>query len=143
LRENALLSIVSLFFIKSGIKENENMRFTASHEWIHLDKTTGTVGITSYALKELGEIVFVELPKVGKNVKNGDEVCVLESTKAAVDIYTPVSGKIVEVNRELVSDLKRINQSPEKEGWLFKIQITDPKEYENLLYKEEYENLIS
>lgn len=119
------------------------MRFTESHEWIKLQGKTGIVGITHHAQKELGDIVFVELPKVGAKVKKGDEVCVLESTKAAADVYAPVSGKITAVNEALKKGPSFINQSAESDGWLFQIEVENPSEVEKLLSRSEYETLIS
>lgn len=117
------------------------MHFTATHEWIHLEGSVGTVGITDYAQKELGEIVFIELPKVGQKVKAGQEVSVLESTKAAADAYVPVSGKIVAVNESLRSTPSAINHHPETSGWLFKIELTNPKELDRLLTPAQYKTL--
>ena len=119
------------------------MRFTESHEWIKLQGKIGIVGITQHAQKELGEIVFVELPKVGAKVKKGDEVCVLESTKAAADVYAPVSGKITAVNETVKKSPSFINQSAESDGWLFQIEVDSPAEVEKLLSRSEYETLIS
>lgn len=118
------------------------MRFTDSHEWIRLDKDIGTVGITDYAQKELGEIVYIELPRIGKRVKAGEEVVVLESTKAAADGYTPVSGEIVAINQKLFDFIHLINTSAEAEGWLFKIKLSDQKEWENLLERKDYQKLV-
>lgn len=111
-------------------------KFTESHEWIVVDQGIGTVGVTHFAQKELGEIVYVELPEVGRSVKAGEEAAVLESTKAAADVYSPVSGKIVEVNTKVSSESDLVNKSAEAEGWLFKIALQDPKELEILLDKE-------
>ncbi len=118
------------------------MRFTQSHEWIKVTSGIGTVGITDHAQRELGEVVYVELPSVGKKVQAGEEVAVLESTKAAADIYSPVSGEIVEINQKLVDFIHQINSSAEAEGWLFKIKLADPKEAEALLDKEGYLGLV-
>jgi glycine cleavage system H protein len=118
------------------------MRFTESHEWIKVENGIGTVGITDHAQKELGEVVYVELPSVGKQVKAGDEVAVLESTKAAADIYSPVSGEIVEINQKLGDFIHEINASAEAEGWLFRIKLAEPTEAEKLLDKQEYLNLV-
>ncbi len=104
------------------------MKFTPSHEWIRVEGKIGVVGITGYAQKELGEIVHIELPKIGLIVNAGDEVCVLESTKSATDIYSPVSGKIVAVNQALKSTPDLINQSPEADGWLYRIELSSMKE---------------
>ena len=109
------------------------MKFAPSHEWIRVEKGIGTVGITDYAQSELGDIVYIELPSVGKAVQAGEEAVVLESTKAAADIYSPVSGEIVAVNESLIKDPQRINRSAEEEGWLFKIRLSNPKELDGLL----------
>ncbi len=111
------------------------MKFTESHEWIELEgnDNVAAVGVTDYAQKELGEIVYVELPEVGKTVKGGEEAAVLESTKAAADVYSPASGMIVAVNERLKSNSELINHSPEKEGWIFKLKLTNPGELKNLL----------
>jgi glycine cleavage system H protein len=118
------------------------MKYTETHEWIRLEGKTGTVGITDYARNELGEIVHVELPKVGSRIEAGDEVCVLESTKSATDIYSPVTGKIVAVNMALKSSADPINRSAEKEGWLYQIELSQPKELDHLLSKVQYDQLI-
>ena len=118
------------------------MKFTESHEWIRVENGVGTVGITDHAQRELGEVVYVELPAVGKSVKAGDEVAVLGSTKAAADIYSPVSGEIVEINQKLIDFIHQINSSAELEGWLFKIKLVDHSETEALLKKEDYLNLV-
>lgn len=120
------------------------MNFTDSHEWIKKDgSTVGIVGVTQYAQKELGDIVYVELPRVGKSVKKGEEAAVLESTKAAADVYSPISGTILEVNELLRESPELINQSPENQGWIFKIQLSDPKELEGLLDQQGYQKMIS
>jgi glycine cleavage system H protein len=119
-----------------------SMKFTPSHEWIRLEGEIGTVGITVQAQGELGEVVYIELPQVGKRVKSGQEVAVLESTKAAADIYAPVSGEILEVNQTLTEFCEKINSSPEKEGWLFKIKVENPLELGHLLDHEEYLTLL-
>jgi glycine cleavage system H protein len=115
------------------------MKFTQSHEWVKVEDGVGTVGITHHAQKELGEIVYIELPKVGKRVKAGKEAAVLESTKAAADIYSPVSGEIVEINQSLNDFSEKVNASPESEGWLFKVRLEDPSEIDSLLTKEQYQ----
>jgi glycine cleavage system H protein len=118
------------------------MKFTDSHEWIKVENDIGTVGITDVAQRELGEVVFVELPAVGKHVKAGQEIAVLESTKAAADIYAPVSGEIVEINQKLLDFVYHINQSPEQEGWLFKIKVAFPQELDALLTREQYSEIV-
>ena len=115
------------------------MKYTETHEW--LDEQ-GKVGITPHAQKELGDIVYVELPKVGSVVKVGEQVAVLESTKAAVDVYSPVSGQITEINEKLKENSGLINTSPEKEGWIFKIKIEKADEVNALLDEAKYQNMI-
>lgn len=119
-----------------------NLRFTDSHEWIVLDGNQGTVGISQYAKEELGEIVALELPKVGQEIRAGEEVCVLESTKAAADVYAPVSGKIVAVNSKLVGNPHALNDRPEAEGWLFKVELSQLQEIDRLLSPSQYRTLI-
>ena len=114
------------------------MKFTETHEWIEVKDGIGTVGVTTYAQKELGDIVYVELPAIGKDVKQGQEAVVLESTKAAADVYSPVSGKIVEVNNALKEASELVNNLPEKEGWLFKLTLSNPSELDTLMDKDSY-----
>ena len=118
------------------------MFYTDSHEWIAADGNKGKAGISKHARNELGEIVYVELPKVGQVVKAGDEVSVLESTKAAADVYAPVSGKITAVNEALKQNLYAINQDPENSGWLFEIELSQPKELGRLMTSDEYRSLV-
>jgi glycine cleavage system H protein len=118
------------------------MRFTDSHEWIQIENGVGTVGITDHAQKQLGKIVYVELPSIGKWVKAGQEVAVLESTKAAADIYSPASGEIVAVNQKLNDFLHEINSLAESKGWLFKIKLSNHAEIDLLLHQDEYFKLI-
>lgn len=114
------------------------MKFTESHEWIEVIENIGTVGITEYAQRELGDVVYVELPKIEKKVKALQEVAVLESTKAAADIYSPVTGIILDVNDNLINQPELINKSPMKEGWLYKIKIENKDELDNLMNEEYY-----
>lgn len=114
------------------------MKFTETHEWIEVEGNIGTVGVTDYAQKELGDIVYVELPEEGNALGKGDEVAVLESTKAAADIYTPISGKIVKVNATLNDSPELINESPEKDGWIYKIELSQVEELDKLLDSEHY-----
>ncbi len=115
------------------------MKFTETHEWIDVQNGVATIGVTDYAQKELGDIVYVELPKVGKQIKKSEEAVVLESTKAAADVYAPVSGTILEVNAAINENPELVNLSPEKNGWLFKLTLTDPKEFDALLDRESYQ----
>lgn len=119
------------------------MKFTESHEWVEIKDEIGTIGITDHAQGELGEIVYVELPEIGRTILLGEEVAVLESTKAAADVYMPISGKIVEVNTALADASEMINNSPEKEGWIFKVKISHPEEFEKLMDRETYTNFVS
>lgn len=113
-------------------------KFAKSHEWISIEGEIGTVGITNYAQEHLGDIVYVELPEAGKTVSKEEVVCTVESVKAASDIYTPVSGVIVEINEELDATPELINQDAEGEGWIFKIKISNPDELNELMDEEEY-----
>ena len=110
----------------------ENLRYAASHEWILVEGDTGTVGITDHAQAELTDIVFAEPPAVGKNVKAGDVAAVVESVKAASDIYSPVSGEVVERNEAIEADPSLLNTDPFGAGWIFKIRIGNPDEVESL-----------
>lgn len=120
----------------------EYMRFTPSHEWIKCQDDIGIIGITRFAQKELGEVVYIELPRIGSVIKQGEEIAVLESTKAAADIYSPVTGEIIEINQSLISDCSKINSSPEAEGWLCKIKINDLNELNQLMEQNQYDKLI-
>ncbi|HRD55825.1 MAG TPA: glycine cleavage system protein GcvH [Parachlamydiaceae bacterium] len=117
------------------------MKFTKTHEWVLEENGIGTVGVTDYAQDQLGDIVYVELPAIGKHVKLGEEAAVLESTKAAADVYSPVTGTVVEVNQELAGKAELVNQSAEGQGWLFKIKLEDPSELSGMLNETEYKKL--
>jgi len=119
------------------------MKFTESHEWISLDGDLGTVGITEYAQAELGQVVHIELPAVGKKINAGEEIAVLESTKAAADVYAPVSGEIIEINQKLCDFVELVNQSPEGTGWLFKMRVARQSELDSLLDADAYRQLVS
>jgi len=111
--------------------------YTPSHEWISIEGNVGTVGITEYARKELGEIVYAELPRIDQEVKAGDAVCVLESTKAAVDVYSPMSGRVIAVNKE------ECKENPAMVGWLFRIELASPTDLHNLLSSEQYQSVLN
>jgi glycine cleavage system H protein len=115
------------------------VKYSKEHEWIKLDGDTAVVGITQHATEMLGDIVFVELPEIGSSVVKDGNAGVVESTKAASDIYTPVSGKIIENNQAIVDDPAKVNNDPENEAWFFKLKITDKSEMDSLMNKEEYE----
>ncbi len=116
--------------------------YTKEHEWIKIEGSTGTVGITSYAVQQLGDITFVELPSVGKSVRQFDVLCGIESVKAASDIYAPLGGRVVSVNEALNDHPEIINDSPEEEGWLATIEIADPSGTDNLLSLQQYEGYL-
>ena len=118
------------------------MRFTKDHEWVALDGDVATVGITAYAAEQLGDVVFVECPDVGKTVKAGDAFAVVESVKAASDVYAPISGEVVEANPELTEAPETVNASPESGGWFAKVRLADKAEYEALMDRNAYEAFL-
>ena len=115
------------------------VKYSKEHEWIKLDGDTAVIGITQHATEMLGDIVFVELPEIGSSVVKDGNAGVVESTKAASDIYTPVSGEIIENNQSIVEDPAKVNNDPENDAWFFKLKITDKSEMDSLMNKEEYE----
>ena len=115
------------------------VKYSKEHEWIKLDGDTAVIGITQHATEMLGDIVFVELPEIGSSVVKDGNAGVVESTKAASDIYTPVSGEIIENNQAIVDDPAKVNNDPENDAWFFKLKITDKSEMNSLMNKEEYE----
>lgn len=110
-----------------------DLRYSEEHEWVLVEGDVATIGISDYAQQELGDVVFVELPQVGKSVNSGDEVAVVESVKAASEIYTPISGEIIEVNEALADSPGAVNESAESEGWFYKLRIADVSEIAGLL----------
>ena len=116
-----------------------DVNFSKEHEWIKMDGDIATIGITQHATEMLGDIVFVELPELGSNVEKDGNAGVVESTKAASDVYTPVSGEVVENNQAIVDDPGKINSDPENEAWFFKLKIKDKAELDTLMNKEEYD----
>lgn len=116
--------------------------FTEDHEWISLENGVATVGITNHAQEQLGDLVFVELPEVGSNVSKGDAAAVVESVKAASDVYSPVDGEILEVNEALTSDPAMVNQKAEKEGWLWKMELSDESQLNGLMDEAAYKAMI-
>ena len=115
------------------------VKFSKEHEWIKLEEDIATIGITQHATEMLGDIVFVELPDVGSSVEKDGNAGVVESTKAASDVYTPVSGEIIKNNQSIVDDPAKINLDPENEAWFFKLKIKDKSEMDSLMNREEYE----
>ncbi|AEE14772.1 Glycine cleavage system H protein [Thermodesulfobium narugense DSM 14796] len=116
--------------------------YSKDHEWLEIDGNVGTIGITDYAQHQLGDITYVELPEVGTEIKQFSIFCTIESVKAASDVYAPVSGEIIEVNSKLENEPEIINKSPEEEGWIAKVKVSDPSELNNLMDKASYENYI-
>ena len=114
-------------------------KYSKKHEWIMLDGETATVGISKHATEMLGDIVFVELPEKGKGLEKEEKAAVVESTKAASDVYTPVGGEVVETNPSIVDNPSIINQDPENIAWFFKLRIKDKSEMDSLMSKDEYD----
>mgnify|MGYP001502278492 CR=1 FL=1 len=117
-------------------------KYSKEHEWIEINGEVGTVGITNHAQESLGDVVFIELPELGKNVLKGDEISVVESVKAASDIYTPLDGEIIEINETLKDNAAIVNQDPENNGWIFKLKINDNSSFDKLMTLSEYENFL-
>ncbi len=117
--------------------------FTEDHEWIELDGEIGTVGITDYAQGQLGDIVFVDVPEEGKELTKGDEAAVVESVKAASDVYSPVSGTVIEGNPALEDSPALVNEDPEGDGWFFKLTLTDTSELDGLMDEGAYEAFVA
>ena len=115
------------------------VKFSKEHEWITVEGDVATVGITKHATEMLGDIVFTELPEKGSNVEKDGTAGVVESTKAASDVYTPVSGEVVDTNQAIVDDPSKINQDPENTAWFFKLKIKDKSEMDSLMNKDEYD----
>ena len=121
-----------------------DLKFLDSHEWIKVDDNTVIVGISDHAQNELGEVVFVELPAIGNEFVSGDEAAVVESVKAASEVYTPISGEVIEVNEALEENPELVNTSPYEEGWFFKLKVSDENlgSIESLMTAEEYSSML-
>jgi len=117
----------------------EDSRYAKSHEYVHVEGDIGTIGITEYAQKELGDVVFVELPQVGSQLELGDELGSIESVKAVSELFTPVSGEVIEVNEKLADKPELVNTDPYGDGWMVKIKLSAPDEADELMSAEEYE----
>ena len=115
------------------------VKFSKEHEWIKLEGEIATIGITKHATEMLGDIVFAELPEKGSNVEKDGTAGVVESTKSASDVYTPVSGEVVDINQMIVDDPAKINEDPENTAWFFKLKMKDLSEMDSLMNKEEYD----
>ncbi len=114
------------------------LKFTEDHEWIRIEGNTGTVGISNHAQEQLGDVVFVELPDIGRTVKKGDEMAVVESVKAASEVYAPVGGTVTEVNSKLEDEPGLVNASPMGDGWFVKLDLADPSEADALMDEDAY-----
>ena len=118
------------------------MRFTKDHEWVVLEGDVATIGIPAYAAEQLGDVGFVEVPEVGKTVKAGDGLAVVESVKAASDVYAPISGQVVEGNGALGDAPETVNAEPETGGWFARLKVADSSDYSKLMSREEYEAFL-
>lgn len=118
------------------------LKYTKDHEWAHVDGKMATIGITHHAQDALGEVVFVELPSKGKMLKRGDTFGVVESIKAVSDLYSPLSGKVVEVNTSLTDDPALANQDPYNKAWMVKMEVQDPSEVQSMLSADDYKKLV-
>ena len=119
-----------------------SLRFTKDHEWVRLEGDLAVVGITDYAQLQLGDVVYVELPEIGRRVERGKEAAVVESVKAASEVYAPVSGEVAEVNEELAVDPAKVNADPLGAGWFMKLRLAEPKELDQLLDEYAYQRFV-
>ncbi len=120
----------------------KELKYTQEHEWLRIEGNTGTVGITDHAQEALGEVTFVELPDEGRETSPGDEVGAIESSKAASSIYAPAAGKIAEVNTALDEDPSPVNSDPYGQGWIYKIELSEPHQADGLMDADAYENFL-
>ena len=118
-------------------------KYSKDHEWVYQEGKIATIGITNYAQESLGDIVFIDLPSVGKSINSGDQVGVIESVKAASDLFSPIGGEIIEVNRELKNSPQLVNSDPENSGWYMKIKIRNENDLNILMNYEEYQKIIT
>jgi glycine cleavage system H protein len=119
-----------------------SLYFTKEHEWIRVDGDTATIGISDHAQEQLGDIVFAEVPEAGRRLSKGQEAAVVESVKAASDVYAPVSGEVIEGNQAVADDPALVNSDPEGQGWFFKLKLSDPSELEGLMDEGGYRDWI-
>ncbi len=117
--------------------------YTKDHEWVRIEGDTAIMGITAYAAEQLGDVVFVELPEAGKALKKGDAGAVVESVKAASDVYSPISGEVVEVNDALDASPQTVNEAPETDGWLMKLKLADAGEVDDLMDEAAYKEFVA
>ena len=121
----------------------DDMHYTKQHEWVRVSEGAGVVGITDYAQKELGDIVYVDLPRVGATLEQGKVMGSVESVKAVSDIYAPVSGEVIEINDLLATAPEKLNESPHGDGWLIKIRLSVPDEIKGLLSADDYQKYVT
>lgn len=121
----------------------ENLKYTKDHEWIRIEGGTGIIGITDYAQGELGDVVFVELPSVGKKVEFGQSFGTVEAVKAVSDLYSPVTGEVTDINKEIQDSPELVNKEPYERGWMIKVKLANVEELKNLLDVEAYKKLIA
>jgi glycine cleavage system H protein len=119
------------------------LKFTRSHEWVRIDDGLAVVGITHHAQEMLGDIVFIELPRVGERVKQFSQFGTIESTKAASELYAPLSGEVIEINNSLIDNPQWINESPWDKGWMIKLKVEDSKELDNLMDEASYKEFVA
>src|ERR1700744_221793 len=119
-----------------------DVRYTDQHEWVRIDGDTATVGITKYAAEQLGDVVYVEVPESGRKIGAGGEAAVVESVKAASEVYAPIGGEVTEGNAALAGDPSKVNADPEGEGWFFKIKIADKAELDKLMDRVKYDEFV-
>ena len=118
-------------------------KYSKKHEWVELDGDTATIGITKHATEQLGDIVFTEVPDKGKTFEAGGEAAVVESVKAASDVYSPITGEVTESNEAILSDPSLVNQDPEGSGWFFKVKVTNPEQINELMSKDDYDKFVT
>ena len=121
----------------------KGLLYTQNHEWVSIEGVAATVGITDYAQEQLGELVFVELPVIGKQINAHDEIAIVDSSKAANDVYSPVTGKVIEVNQELESSPELINEDCYNKGWIVKLQLSDPTSGEDMMDSDQYKDYVA
>ena len=142
------VKFLNFHFLKKVMLNNKGVnmsekKFSKKHEWVSLDGDTATVGITKHATEMLGDIVFVEVPEPGKSVEKDGQAAVVESTKAASDVYSPISGEILEGNKSIVDDPGNVNSDPEGASWFFKLKVKDKSELDSLMYKADYDKFVA
>jgi glycine cleavage system H protein len=142
IRKNLKYNEKYLGLIIMSNKVRSDLKYTDTHEWIKVNGKKAKVGITDHAQSELTDIVFVELPEIGKEIKKGEEICIVESVKSVTEIYAPISGKVTNVNKKLEESPEIINESPYDDGWLIEIEIADNSQISSLLSSDSYEKII-